>query len=414
MNRSNGRLALVAASMLAITVAVAACGGDPAHDDAGVAIDAAGTCSVNTFKELMIVKPSVVGDATRNSSANDGHWSFRFLMEQMAPATMDPAVFTSDMMMQWATVTKVNGFAVDKRSAGITSFLAAWPKRSDGKLDLSKSPFKLIALVYRPDLASSREPAGEGRLVFGANNGSPEPFTVIFEYRLPTAGGQTFKTWADRFHSLGSVAFGSTYNADLQAITDLFTERNTSPTRINGSSISQVRTNEIQLDGFWELREFRLRTSGLLLMNETRQAPDESLNPHGGTPNAAQAALIAWINSNASAILAGTDTVPTTFLGGDQPEVGQPWDFGTRVDPTVRKAFATNTCVGCHNGEVQQIGGFYQIDPLVAPGTQGTSMLSNFLLLSDLPKRNAILKNAECGAPIGIGGRVQVPPAPAD
>src|SRR2546430_17596038 len=50
--------------------------------------------AVVPFAELVIVDASVVRGAHASSAAN-GHWSFRWLMEQMAPIGADPADFAA-------------------------------------------------------------------------------------------------------------------------------------------------------------------------------------------------------------------------------------------------------------------------------------------------------------------------------
>src|SRR5690606_792741 len=113
------------------------------------------------------------------------------------------------------------------------------------RLDLSKAPFRLLAIVNRIDLRSdgggyggggviggpiraadapgamiapdamiAPAPmpvhAGEGRFVFGVLDpqGRPLPFTVIFEYELPASDPREVLGWARSWHALGEVPFG--------------------------------------------------------------------------------------------------------------------------------------------------------------------------------------------------------------
>lgn len=50
------------------------------------------------------------------------------------------------------------------------------------------------------------------------------------------------------------------------------------PARPNGSSISQVRSNEIALSFPWELREFGLNTAGNLVERTVAQTPQGPLD----------------------------------------------------------------------------------------------------------------------------------------
>ncbi len=91
---------------------------------------------------------------------------------------------------------------------------------------------------------------------------------------------------------------------------------------------------------------------------------------------------------------------------------GVPWNF-PGVDETLRKPIARQTCNGCHNGEVQQIEGFYHISPMTAPGATGQNNLSPFLKNADLPARKAGFQALLCPAPgtaLGADG-TPVPPA---
>ena len=143
---------------------------------------------------------------------------------------------------------------------GATTF-AAWTP------NLANAPFRLLAIVYRPDLGvvdrdGTIRSAGEARFVFTAldlskvrplDEASPLPFTVIFEYGLRASDRDGVKAWAERWHRLGGMAFGADYNAALQAITDSFTGRSEPEA---AGRLNQLRTNE-GLALPWQLREFR-------------------------------------------------------------------------------------------------------------------------------------------------------------
>ena len=118
----------------------------------------------------------------------------------------------------------VNGFPLPSRPAmrarltrlwmakdGATTF-AAWTP------DLANAPFRLLAIVYRPDLGvvdgnGTIRSAGEARFVFTAldlskvrplDEASPLPFTVIFEYGLRASDRDGVKAWAERWHRLAA------------------------------------------------------------------------------------------------------------------------------------------------------------------------------------------------------------------
>lgn len=358
-----------------------------------------GAATVVPLKELTIVDRSVVNDA-RASSATDGPWSFRFLMEQMTPSGVDP----SDFVLNWlqgfkSSAGPINGFPVENRAIQ-TGLIDIWPKKSNGKLDLAKAPFQLLAIVNRTDLHI--QGSGEARFVFGMVQTSStdtfgQSFTVIFEYRLPltdASGAQVLrKQWVSDFHALGSVAFGSTFNSRLQTITDKFTRAGTTPGNPNGNSISQVRTNEIQFGGPWQLREFHLvkdsTGKGFLKLSPTAQTADFTLNGTSG--------LATFIKNNRIKYDHALQDLSSTFIGGQSDEVGT-WDFSSfAVAERERHAFAGQTCNGCHSGETAQLDGFYMISPLHVGssrvGTDGKDSLAPFVIDVELPRRKRFMQN---------------------
>jgi hypothetical protein len=356
------------------------------------------------FKELVIVNPSVTGDA-RARNSGDGPWSFRFLMEQMTPAGTDPADFVQTWMNGFlASAGPINRFPVENRNTSAVLDPSVWP-RKNGKLDLARAPFQLLAIVNRTDL--HRTGNGEGRFVFGmksdptAPGGSFEsPFTVIFEFRLPTqtpAGAAISRLdWIKKFNALASLSFGSAYNTALQKVTDQFTRAGTSPAAPNGSSINQVRTNEIQMGGPWQLREFHLVPGAggkaFLTLVQPAQTPDDSKN--------GAADLISFLRGQRVDIVGGFATVPGALIGGQSDENGIPWAFPSATDITeqTRKSFAGQTCNGCHNAESTQIGGFYHVTPNTFDTPTGTVVsgqerLSDFVRLVEVPRRRRFVQN---------------------
>jgi hypothetical protein len=250
---------------------------------------------------------------------------------------------------------------------------------------MRKAPFRLLAIVNRVDLrrqpAYGNANAGEARFVYNVLNisdpGNPVPtqFNVIFEYGISAATCDDIRAWGQRWHDLGSIPFGESYNAALQAITGRFAGRGARPAHPNGSAINAVRTNEISFsdNGIWELRQFNLSpTSGRLEPATVDLTTDRSFNNSD--------TLAAFINANQAAIIAETHVVPAQFNG--QPfgagaifnDLGT-W-FAPGVDNEARHHFALNTCNGCHSTAETGVT-FLQISPRF-PGTAAT--LSGFLV----------------------------------
>lgn len=350
----------------------------PSISNDGDVSAAAADCTVTVDKasELMITDLAVVEDPVRTrwtgalTSAADGAWHFGRLMTEMA-GDNDPELFVRSWLQQWAADRTVNGQVVPARA--IQQVLSAWPKLSTGKLDLTRPPVRLLAIANRFDLRSAGN-AGEGRFVFGVLDrfGNPQSFTIILEYKLPAATAAAVATWATDWHSLGTFARGSTgYRNKLQAITRKFSRRGASPSRPNGSAISQVRTNEIAIGSPWELREFHLTTAGQLRMSTLALTP---ANEFDNSPE-----LASFMTANAASIRAQTHVVPATFQGAPfaAPNILNNIDFWNApgiTDSTLRFRFSLNTCNGCHGAETSTF--FLHVNPRAA-GQE--AQLSSFL-----------------------------------
>ena len=385
---------------------------------------AACTVSVSTPKELMVNALSIVEDPVRTrwtgslTDAKDGAWQFGRLMTNMAGPN-NASTFVRNWLAKWETARTVNGDLVPARLA-MTTFVNSWPKKPDGSLDLTRAPLRLLAIVNRLDL---RKPgnAGEGRFVFGVldSAGNATSFTVILEYKMPAADAAAVRQWATDWHALGALTAGTAaYSDALQAITDRFAGKGVVPANVNGSSISQVRTNEILLNSPWELRQFTLGTTGQLRESPVTLTPNDQSN---ATPR-----LATFINTNAAAIKAQTHTVPlsfqgTPFLGGASSNLLQFWDAPGITDNQARSMFSLNTCNGCHGAETGLF--FLQINPrgvgqvaglssfLTGIGSSVTDPKGTTRSFNDLARRNVDLKKVLCaapGAPLGgtTGSRV--------
>lgn len=383
---------------------------------------AACTVTINKDKELMIRHLGVVNDPVRTvwtgavTHPKDGAWSFGRLMANMS-GTTDPAVFTRTWLAKWETNRTVNTFSVPARTQIRTQIINAWPKLADGRLDLRRAPFRLLAIVNRMDLRNlASGNAGEGRFVFGALGPAGESlqFTVIFEFKLPATTAAEATRWASSWHGLGALT-GAAYNDALQAITDRFSGKNVAPTRRNGSSLGQIRTNEIALSFPWELRQFGIGASatnnaGQLVQTTVTRNPAIQFN------NTAKVAR--FINANKTAILAGTHSVPLAFEGAAFRAGGITnnidfWqgDAATVVDPKARHLFSLNTCDGCHGRETDTI--FLQVNPrerttvatlagFLTGVTVADPVTGQNRTFNDLTRRATDLKNVLCTPSIAL------------
>jgi hypothetical protein len=316
-----------------------------------------------------------------------GAWTFGKLMTEMAnePVTgINPSDFTLNWLQHWAADLIVNTFTVENRAAGLDAvILDPWPKLPDGRLDLAKAPFRLLAIVNRIDLRGSvaygSGDAGEARLVFGLIECNPprpglhaRDFLVIFEYGIKKSSCSEVRDWAGQWLNLSSstiVLGSSAYNAALQSITDQFILRDADPSKPpNRSALNQLRSNEFSLanggagsDTNWELREFKICSDsaacGLGRLEETTiaQTPDVSFQASGG---ANRPLLRDFMNANEAAIVNGTHIVPLQLpsgvairAGAVEPGAGMISNPGGVTNLEARHIFSLATCNGCHNGE---------------------------------------------------------------
>ncbi len=353
--------------------------------------------NIHASRELLITDLSVVSDKTRtfdtcadpaDQGNPDGAWTFAKLMRAMAnkaQTNVDPADFVEQWLKTWEQPRTINGWTVDPRPRVDDLVLNNWP-RLNGKLDLAKSPFRLMAIVNRIDLrqnvAYGGGNAGEVRFVFALKCSTSDisTFMVIFEYGVPISGCTAVRDWGEQWHQLGSMTIGSTsFNSALQSLTDKVTNAGADLTKPNGSALNQIRTNESAFRDppdpeNWELREFHIDdTDHQLHQVVVKQAPDSGLN--------FSAVIADYLNQNQQAILppelggAGNYQVPlqfpsgTHFLGGSSRNVGQLlfWNDVHGSSSAInsndaRNQFSLGTCNACHGGETRTLS-FLHIKP---------------------------------------------------
>lgn len=381
-------------------------------------------------KDLMITHTSVVRDLTRtydpctDTGAGLGPWSFGHLMTEMAnePVTgINPSDFVEDWLSTWL-ISQVPGSASTTVPARpiAQQLIDDWRDASGGDtLDLAKAPFRLLAIVNRVDLAQRTTGGGgyfgglggdflnggEARFVFGlvlpngyqtagyndlglqtsvtdaATSCLLTPLTVIFEYKIDRSGCVDVRDWARQWRALEPMAFGSGYNAALQAITDQFTAAGVSPDRGNGSALGQLRTNDFMFGSPWQMREAQISIgSGLL---EPHQVADTVELTNNGS-----VFLGNWIASNGMAL------PPESFPwagASDVPSTATFWDGAFSALNTLaivagagndhndfRQNFSIGACSGCHARETDAL--FTHIDNRTPGGRLQQAILSEFLL----------------------------------
>lgn len=351
------------------------------------AVDCGGACDpchpVNISKELLITETFVVD----SPDAQTGELSFGHLIKNMVPTEAQAKDLMLSLLTSWESTPTVNGHDIPPRQNIRSLVINPW-KAADGATGVSDAnwnmnfdniPARLLAIINRIDLkrdqGGSITSAGEGRFTYGMTIGNQQ-FTWIFEYELPASTIEEVRIWASRWHRLSLINDNAVYLDSLKLVVDHFTKRGAKASAINGSAISQIRTNEIALSNPWELREFRLRSSDGMFEEVTRkQTPDMSLNN--------SALLEQFVITHATDILDGF-TYPESFNGQDflagnclTPSPSFSWQTPnplTGQNLLALEDLSVNSCNGCHGGSTNTV--FTHIKPR-APGQE--SATSDFL-----------------------------------
>lgn len=386
---------------------------------------------------LTVTDPSVVNDSSRtfnpciNKGTAGGAWTFGKLITDMAATSgITPENFMLNWLNTWNSDQTVNSDVITKRT-NINTIINNWHTLCGGPaapLNVNKAPFKLLAIVNRFDLRSGGAygggNAGEGRFVFCATdaNCNPQSFFVIFEYGVNKTTCASIHAYAQEWINLASLPFPSpAYNIALQHITDQFAKAGTNPSKPNGSSLDQLRTNEFALGILpWELREFHINPTTHSLFNVTvKREPQIPFNGRGGVNTAAVDSFGEFVNANMRDVIndkmelpdnLSVSGTPTPFIAGKAHTLDPSsfhWDAletsgtGHIINDTARFHISLNTCSGCHGGEANT-GTFTQVGLPVSPG--GPAHLSSFLTgnpaFSNSPFLVSDRANRPAGSPI--------------
>ncbi|HKY06248.1 MAG TPA: choice-of-anchor X domain-containing protein [Blastocatellia bacterium] len=325
--------------------------------------------AVDPARSLIITDLKVVEDPTRTfnpctlEGTPMGKWTFGHLVTEIANQSatgVKPVKLIKRWLKKWTKDQTINGLVVPKRANIKSVVLDNWPRLASGALDLSRAPFKLLAIVNRVDLRTDvlagGNNAGEGRFVFGLMGPlcEPQQFTIILEYGIKRNGCAEVKAWAKEWFDLSALELGSPeYNAALENITEQFVKAGADPSKPNASALNRIRTNEIRLGPLWELREFKLSEQGQFEQVVVAQTPRDALN---------RSQLLAnYINENEAELVAQLDVLPLafqgqSFLGGSSIVGDSVWNstVGSGIaNRQARHIFSLQTCNGCHQGETE-------------------------------------------------------------
>ena len=405
-------------------------------------------------RSLMITDLGVIEDPDRtfNPCTKKGNpkgvWTFGHLITEMANTPVSGISvtdFIQSWLEKWMKDQTINADNVPARTTIFNQVILPWLQKSNPgaiittanwktfPIDPTLAPFRLLAIVNRLDLRGNSgykiSNAGEGRFVFGvlSTNCAPLRFTTILEYGIPKSTCKELHDFALQWWNLKSLVPGTAaYNSALQTITDQFTAAGTSPSKPNGSSLNQLRTNENSLARPWELREFMIREKAGFEEVTVKQEPALKFNSISGANVANQQILAVYANTNQPSILDQTYVVPdiepisaVNFLGGKAHTVtaNHFWDAATAIGParinndTVRHILSVNTCSGCHGGEANTSIGNLINDPAgishdpflqIAPKPFGTKPTLAAFLTGDPSQPDGLFRVTDpAGRPTG-------------
>jgi hypothetical protein len=350
--------------------------------------------TIDPWRELLVVDPSVLGDARARNDDADGAWSFRARLDEIAGAsTAGDAALA--WLNEWSDTTTVgpDDAPVTPRPAVESVLVDPWRAASAAGcnaagLDPARAPFRLIAIVNRIDLRD--DPAacvgggGELRFVYTAvdlGTAGALPMTVIVEIPYPKT--RSAHDWAAAWHALGALPFGAEYDDALEALTRSVTD-------VVDARTIRVRTNESALGSGWELREFAASGAGALEQVTIDSTPRADLD--------GSSTLASWVSDNASVVATGAWVLPSAMRAGAAPipSAGFRWHV-TGAPPDLATTFSAGTCNGCHGGETSALpfqhlsagGGYY--------GGDGATRVSPYLV-SELGRRSQSMQNALCSS----------------
>jgi hypothetical protein len=390
-------------------------------------LGAVSVSSINPQKSLMMTSLPIIEDTGRTmnpcdlASANSPlkPWTFGHLMEEMAVGSgLSGGDFAEAWLNTWlgsAVVAASGGSPVldatsNAAAANVTNLVInPWRARSGGgTLDLRIAPFRLQGIFYRPDLGrvsygSAANNAGELRFVFGLleardNNHDGDALdardtcqvtemAVIFEFGVPLSDCSSIKNFANQMVNLSTLLPGTpAYGMALESITESVVKHGAAPSKPNQNALNQLRTNEIDLTGIWQLREFVITPgNGPLMQTTTKNNPRQHAAPFtttGLTPTPIDlSATNLWLNELTTHPLPEL-SLGAPFLAGSVSYNPMVWDNAalTPAQFEDRFNFSLNTCSSCHTQETST--SFYHVRP-TGPG--GVPSLSSFLSVSPFP-----------------------------
>lgn len=401
--------------------------------------------------------PARTYNPVTNTGTAMGLWTFGNMMKNIGgtSAANQKAVLLS-FVENWMKQDTVNGQVVVPRTDALLYMIRPWLQKAKGTTTdygnisgsadywktawnstatdtlLKYAPFRLMAIVNRLDLRQNTAysnvnifplATGETRFIFtliidktisiynvagdvpvSEDQDFQNPFfadwrgmNVIFEYGNIQTSACAIQAFGQDWVTLSSLNFGTTaFNDKLDQITRPLINVNGAPSKINGSAINRLRTNERIFfrtnhsreswkASNWQFRQLELNsTTHALKLAPVSLTPrlDANLpwaiNNWDGCTNCTDAdSLLYWFFGTGNPRIAlsarrGRVSIPATYRAG-VAEVDRDfnhywdlnWENTTYTDVVntganapekgVRRAISLNTCQGCHTGETKTI-----------------------------------------------------------
>lgn len=412
-----GRSTIARSAFFCLALLAAACGdfdpqgvtdGELEFDQLGEALTTAARHS------LVITQTAVVDDTARTFEScnsqpgyvDNKEWSLPYLLKKEAARYgIAPQTYVANWLNAWNSSSPlVNGQT--SKVKGAPRVIAEWPT-SGGQYQIEKAPFRLTAIVFRPDLRVFRpenEPkGGEVRFVYTATETtlcpkSESEQTIILEYSPGKNHENDVLDWAKRWYALGNLSpTSSSYRNALQDLTE---------ETIQFGKLERLRTNEVAVTETvspgWFMHEFVPSAGGSLVRATVKQTPRDALSPSGNTnlanfiaDNVANLQTVFEVPQKGYMYNAGsgyhvTDRFPGTtsafrgafanvskvLSGNTYWNAPKPSTIGSYTWSLARHRFSLGTCNGCHGGEGLGLAQPFHIKPR---GAGFEAQLSSFL-----------------------------------
>ena len=376
----------------------------PQGEEVATNESAATACEVHAERSLVIVDRGVLDSASPTSVG--GAWHFSTVLGKLLAPNADARSFVSDAFAPPAVRHQ-------------------WPLTPEGKLDLASAPYRLAAVILRPEGKWSS--LGELRLVFeayaGGTLGVLTSFELAMDWRKPPPGEPATAplpttlaeanarrdAWVAAWRSLETTPFGSAaYVAALASLTEAVT-RQPDQLRIIG-----VETRQPSPSGSFRFTSF-VRGGWLgLVASPLAGTPPPDWNAPGFTWNAGGSGCGGWsggacsvldplvrlVESRETELYAGTFSFPPEVRAHDVVGTASS-AWGTKLDPPsgwtpdrwqrARRALSRGTCDGCHGADTGTAGQH------IVPQPTGAAKLSAFMRDQELPQRVIAYRATLCG-----------------